>query len=163
MKRTLLLLLLLSNLASAYQITGKVIRIIDGDTVTLLSNNEQYKIRLNGIDAPERKQPFGGKSTQMLAKLIKSKQIKAVCEKKDRYKRHLCTLYLGKLDINAEMVRLGGAWVYRKYYKGSAYYALEKEAKEAKRGLWHTSEYQAIPPWEWRKLKGKSRENVHQL
>ena len=84
--------------------------------------------------------------------MVKGKTIRAVCANADRYGRDVCTLYDGATDVNAEMVRQGGAWVYRKYYgKTGAYYALEDEARKAGRGLWHTSEYQAVEPWEWRK------------
>lgn len=153
MKFTIFAFLFLAATASAYELHGKVVYVTDGDTVTMLVDNEQEKIRLASIDAPERKQPYGSKSKQMLADLVKGKTITADCTKKDRYRRHICTLYLGKLDVNGEMVRLGGAWVYRKYYKAGIYYRFEKEAQQAKRGLWQTSEYQDIPPWEWRKRK----------
>lgn len=154
MKKFCVLIALVCPLSLAYQMQGKVIHVTDGDTVTLLDDsNTQHKIRLYGIDAPERKQPYGRKATDMLVGMVKGKRITADCRERDRYKRHVCTLYLGGQDINAEMVRLGGAWVYRKYYKGTAYYALQEEARAEKRGLWATSEYQAIPPWEWRKRK----------
>lgn len=153
MKSLLLLALALSTHASAYELVGKVIHVTDGDTVTLLDDaKEQRKIRLYGIDAPERKQPYGAKSIDLLASMVKGKNIRAVCANADRYGRNVCTLYDGMTDVNAEMVRQGGAWVYRKYYgKTGAYYALEDEARKAGRGLWHTSEYQAVEPWEWRK------------
>lgn len=159
MKSLLLLALALSAHATAYELVGKVIHVTDGDTVTLLDDaREQYKIRLYGIDAPERKQPYGAKSTDLLAGMVKGKTIRAVCANADRYGRNVCTLYDGMTDVNAEMVRQGGAWVYRKYYgKTGAYYALEDEARKAGRGLWHTSEYQAVEPWEWRKQQRGKR------
>ncbi len=159
MKGVLLLTCLFSTLTFAenYQITGKVIKITDGDTVTVMTtDHSKYKIRLSGIDAPERKQPFGKKSKQMLSRFIGKKMITAKCTGKDRYKRHICTIYLNGNDINAEMVANGGAWVYRKHYKGSYYYTLENQAKVKKLGLWRTSEAQAIPPWQWRHRKVKS-------
>lgn len=130
-----------------------VISIIDGDTVKVLNHqNEQLKIRLASIDAPERKQPYGAKSKQLLASLIGNKRVTLSCPKKDRYKRLICTITLpsGK-DVNREMVINGGAWVYRKYYKGVDYINAEKYARFNKLGLWDTSEYKAIPPWEWRR------------
>ena len=159
MKHLLLLALALSAHVSAYERVGKIIHVTDGDTVTLLDDaKEQRKIRLYGIDAPERKQPYGAKSTDLLASMVKGKNIRAVCASADRYGRDVCTLYIGGIDINAEMVRQGGAWVYRKYYgKTGAYYALEDEARKAGRGLWHTSEYQAVEPWEWRKQQRENR------
>lgn len=136
----------------SYEITGKVIKITDGDTVHILdSSNEKHKIRLADIDAPERKQPFGNKSKQMLSGFIFGKTVTADCTKKDRYRRDICTIYHDERNFNATMVANGGAWVYRKYYKGSEYYELEKTAQKDGLGLWNTSEYQSIPPWEWRR------------
>lgn len=150
--KKLLLFALLPVLTSAYSLTGKVIYVTDGDTITLLdSEKQQYKIRLDGIDAPECGQPYGKKSTEILTQLIKTQYIHADCHGEDRYKRHLCTIYLDDTDVNAYMVRNGAAWVYRKYYKGTAYYTLEKAAQEEGLGLWGLSEYERIAPWEWRK------------
>ena len=85
--------------------------------------------------------------------MIGNKIVSLDCSKKDRYKRQICTITLNGVDINREMVARGGAWVYRKYYKGTEYLELEVNAKSNKLGLWNTSEYQAIAPWEWRKRK----------
>ena len=129
-----------------------IIAITDGDTVRALDDSKtQYKVRLASIDAPEKKQPFGTKSKQMLSSLIGNKRVNLDCPKQDRYRRWICTITDNGMDVNREMVRLGGAWVFRKYYSGSDYYEAENEAKSAHAGLWKTSEYQAIPPWEWRK------------
>lgn len=151
MQRLFILLLFIFP-TFAYEITGKVVKVTDGDTVHILDDkNEKHKIRLADIDSPERKQPFGKQSKQMLSRLIFGKIVVADCTKKDRYKRDICTIIKGNVNINATMVASGGAWVYRKYYKGSEYYDYENQAKSAGRGLWKTSEYQAVPPWEWRK------------
>lgn len=129
-----------------------VVAITDGDTIKVLDHqNKQHKIRLASIDAPERKQPYGLKSKQMLSNLIGKERVTLDCPSSDRYKRLICTVWLDGLDINRQMVALGGSWVYTKYYKGTNYYAAESAAKAAKRGLWSTSEYEAIAPWEWRK------------
>lgn len=145
-------LLIASSPLFAYELQGKVVNISDGDTITILdSDNRQQRIRLYGIDTPEKKQPFGGKASDMLSALIKGKTVTADCTTPDRYQRHVCTVFVDGTDINAEMVKQGGAWVYRQYYTGDAYYKLEDAAKAEKRGLWQTSEYHATPPWEWRK------------
>ncbi len=155
MKKSLIIFLMLSvTPAFSYEMTGKVIKIADGDTVTLMSSDySKYKIRLLGIDAPEKSQPFGRKSKRMLANLIGRKVVTAQCTGKDRYRRHLCTLYYRHIDVNGEMVANGGAWVYRRYYKGRYYYRLENQAKSKGLGLWKTSESKAIPPWDWRHRK----------
>ena len=138
--------------AAALPSRGLVIKITDGDTVKILdARNEQYKVRLAAIDAPERKQPYGRKSTQLLADLIGNKHVDLDCPTVDRYKRLICTITYKGIDINREMVAQGAAWVYRRYYNGTEYYNAENEAKEKAKGLWNTSEYQAIEPWRWRK------------
>jgi micrococcal nuclease len=136
-----------------------VIAVTDGDTIRVLDHNkQQIKVRLASIDAPERKQPFGTKSKQMLANLIGNKRVNLDCPKKDIFqKRQVCSIKLNGVDINREMVARGGAWVYRAYYKGSDYLDIESIAKSNNLGLWNTSEYQSIPPWEWRKNKRKSK------
>lgn len=129
-----------------------VVSIIDGDTVKVLDHNqEQLKVRLASIDAPERKQPFGRKSSKMLADMIGNEKVELNCPNKDRYNRWICTIYYNGADINKKMVEMGGAWVYRQYYSGTEYIAAENQAKALKRGVWALSEYENIAPWEWRK------------
>ena len=151
--RLLLPLLLLFTLsAQAETLEGKVIKIADGDTLTLLTSaNKQIKIRLAGIDTPEKKQPFGKRAKQALANLAFQKQALVEVETKDRYGRTVGTVFVGSQNLNAELVRQGMAWVYRKYTDDERLYALESEAKQAKRGLW--LDENPIPPWEWRKGK----------
>lgn len=130
-----------------------VVAITDGDTIKVLDHqNEQHKIRLASIDAPERKQPYGLKSKQILSDLVGKQKVTLDCPTKDRYQRLICTVWLDGIDINRLMVSHGAAWVYRKYYKGTDYYQAETEAKDSNKGLWNTSEYRAIPPWDWRKI-----------
>jgi|TARA_R110001606_G_scaffold366348_1_gene521445 micrococcal nuclease len=130
-----------------------VIAITDGDTIKVLSNdNEHLKIRLAGIDAPERKQPFGTKSKIMLADLIGNERVNLDCPDKDRYGRLICDISLTDgTDINLSMVANGGAWVYSAYNNDIDYIHTEEEAKANKLGLWGASEYQIIEPWLWRK------------
>ncbi|SFG24223.1 thermonuclease family protein [Neptunomonas qingdaonensis] len=131
-----------------------VIAITDGDTIKVLdASNVQHKVRLASIDAPERKQPYGTKSKQELASLVGKRRVTLDCPSVDRYKRLICTVWSGGEDVNRLMVDRGAAWVYRQYYKGTDYYEAEKAAQSQQRGLWKTSEYQAMPPWEWRKAK----------
>ena len=129
-----------------------VISILDGDTIKVLDhNNEQLKVRLASIDAPERKQPFGRKSSMMLADMIGNEKVALDCPNKDRYNRWICTITFEGVDINKRMVEFGGAWVCRRYYSGTEYIAAEEQAKALNRGLWGLSEYERIPPWEWRR------------
>ena len=144
------LFFLLSLAVQADTLEGNVVKIADGDTLTLLtSTNEQVKIRLAGIDTPEKKQPFGNKAKQALAKLAFQKQVLVEVEAKDRYGRTIGVVFVDGLNVNAELVKQGMAWVYRKYTDDKRLYTLESEAKQAKRGLW--LDENPIPPWEWRR------------
>lgn len=130
-----------------FALSGKVISTHDGDTITVLSGKEQTKVRLYGIDAPEKKQDYGQKSKQFLASLIAGQVVEVEPKGKDRYKRTLGIIHHKGQDINAQMVLNGYAWAYVKYSR--IYVDQEKTARENKRGLWQSSN--PTPPWEWRK------------
>ncbi|MFT3994838.1 MAG: thermonuclease family protein [Dysgonomonas sp.] len=151
--KTFLFLIILSMLLSSFTLTGKIVKVQDGDTVTLLDNNNtQHKIRLHGIDAPETGQPYGNKSKEHLSGLIADKNVTVDVKGKDQYKRILGVIYLGDTNINAEMIRSGYAWSY-KYSKDKYYIKLQEKAKEQKKGLW--KDKNAVDPWQWRKNKKK--------
>jgi len=129
-----------------------VIAISDGDTLTVLHDQQQVKIRLAEIDAPEKKQPFGTRSRQALAELCFKEQATIRPTARDRYGRTVAKVECKGQDANAEQVRAGMAWVYRQYTpKGSPLYAIEAEAQGARRGLW--ADPAPVPPWEWRRAK----------
>ncbi len=121
---------------------------------------KQHKIRLAGIDAPEKKQPFWQASKVHLSDLVFGKIVVLDCDKTDRYKREICVVVANGQDANLAQVRAGMAWWYRKYQKDQtaqqrgAYEAAEATAAEGRVGLWR--EVGPMPPWEWRK---KKREN----
>ena len=145
MKTILLFFLVLGSLPG---FEGKVIRVSDGDTIVVLTQDkEQIKVRLNGIDAPEKKQPFGKQSTKFLANLVAGKTVEIKKEGNDRYGRTIGTVLLDGLDVNKEMVANGYAWAFRKYSK--KYAPDESNAKHEKLGLW--AEEDPTPPWEYRK------------
>ena len=132
-------------------LSGKIVGITGGDTVTLLTvDNWQVKIRLAEIDTPERKQPCGSRSKQALSDLVFGKQVTAKVVTVDRYGRNVARLYVDGLDVNREMIRLGAAWVYREYNTDKSLLDIEAEARAAKRGLWSLPEADQVPPWEWR-------------
>jgi endonuclease YncB( thermonuclease family) len=139
------------SLSAWADFTGKVVGVADGDSITVLRDREQVKVRLVDIDAPEKAQPFGNRSKQALEVLVKGQEVLAVERGTDRYHRTLGRIYRGDLDVNAEQVRQGMAWVYRQYAKDATLYPIEAEAKEQKRGLWRDPE--PVPPWEWRKTQ----------
>jgi len=139
-------------------IYGRVISISDGDTISILDNqNKQFKIRLTGIDAPEKKQPFGQKSKASLSQLIFNKYVVAECNKQDRFKRYLCKIKFDNVDINLELIKLGMAWHYKQYDKDLSeldrqlYKTAEDFARLKNVGLWVDSN--PTPPWEWRRLQ----------
>jgi endonuclease YncB( thermonuclease family) len=161
MRITLLVALLITHcVVQADTLTGRVVRVTDGDTIVILdSANAQHKIRLQGIDAPERKQAFGTKSKDHLSDSVAGKFVVVEYEKRDYYKRILGKVLLSHQDMNLEQIKAGLAWHYKKYQKEQTpsdralYSEAEIKAKEAKRGLWHDPE--PVPPWEYRKSKRK--------
>ena len=141
-------LLALIYLNAADTLTGKVVRIADGDTVTVLIGGNQVRIRLFGIDAPERGQDYSRKSKEALADLVFEKEVRIVVHDKDRYGRTVGDIYIGETLVNEKMIKDGWAWNYARYSKSKHYAELEREAREAKRGLWAGKA--PIPPWDYR-------------
>jgi len=120
-------------------IVGKVVRVADGDTITVLENRTQHRIRLYGIDAPERRQDFSNKAKQFVSELVFGKQVRVVKKDIDRYDRIVGIVYVGDVCVNEEIVRNGLAWVYRYYCKipiCAAWLDLEAQARDSKMGLW---------------------------
>jgi endonuclease YncB( thermonuclease family) len=106
--------LLLSASAQPQTITGKVVGVSDGDTITVLdASNKQHKVRLLGIDAPESNQDFGSRAKQSLSDLVFGKTVTVTSEAKDMYGRVLGDVTLDGMNINLEQVRRGFAWFYR--------------------------------------------------
>jgi endonuclease YncB( thermonuclease family) len=136
--------------AAEGELVGKVVSVHDGDTLTVLVSREQIKVRLLDIDAPERRQPFGTRSRQSLADLCAGRDARIAEQGKDRYGRTLGRVNCAGLDANGEQVRRGMAWVFERYApKHSPLYAVQAEARAAKRGLWQDAK--PVPPWEWRR------------
>lgn len=128
-----------------------VIGIADGDTLTVLENNQQVKIRLANIDAPEKKQAFGERSKQSLAQICFQKDATYQAQDIDRYGRVVAVVTCDGIEANQAQVKSGMAWVYPKYNKDAALPSLQEAAKVGQRGLWADSE--PMPPWEWRKAR----------
>ncbi len=122
-----------------------MVGISDGDTLTLLTpEKQQVKVRLGEIDTPESRQPYGTRAKQALSDLAYGKEAHVVVQDTDKYGRTVGRVYVGDMDVNAELVRQGAAWVYRQYVKDASLYRLENEAKAAKRGLWSLPEAERI-------------------
>jgi len=153
---TLILALSLGQAAQAADdpvLPGTVVGVVDGDTADIRLQSGMIRVRLHAIDAPERDQPHGAASKQALSKLVYGKHVNVEPIEQDRYDRLVARLWLDGLDVNAEMVKQGAAWVYRRYADDPAYCAYEKAARDLKRGLWALSRDQRAAPWEWRKRK----------
>lgn len=139
--------------AGASTITGKVVGISDGDTIKILNDKSLIKIRLYGIDTPEKKQSFGQSAKREIKNLLSST---VTVEEKDvdRWGRTVGIVYSAAgTNINREMVKAGYAWVYRKYCRETFchdWLNLEETARKKKLGLWSQK---AVPPWEYRKKK----------
>ena len=147
-----LLCFLFLPLLSFSQIKGKVIKITDGDTFVLLTDSkEQIKIRLHGIDAPEKKQDYGTVSKNYLSNLVFKKDITIEFKNRDRYGRSIGIAFVEGVNVNEKMLAEGMAWHFKKYDTNSQWSALEIKAKKEKKGLW--SQSNPVAPWEWRVRK----------
>lgn len=129
---------------------ARVVKIIDGDTIKILtSERQQIKVRLYGIDAPEKKQPYGADAKRFLSDLVAGKNVRIEERGKDRYKRTLGIVYLKDNDINEILVLNGYAWAFTKYSKN--YESQERQARNKGLGLWRDKN--PIKPEIWRKIK----------
>lgn len=155
--------------ASAATLTGKVVGVSDGDTITVLDahHHQQFKIRLSGIDAPEKKQPFGQRSKQHLSALVFGREVDVIWHKHDRYGRTIGKVMVDApsctatrcpktVDAGLQQIEAGMAWWYRKYAReqgpGEAadYDRAEARARASRIGLW--VEANPVPPWDWRRM-----------
>jgi micrococcal nuclease len=154
----LLLLIACNNQQQEPELTlsGKVVGVADGDTFTLLlPNNTTKKIRLHGVDAPERGQAFGTVSRQRLSELVFQKGVSVVQTDTDQYGRVVGIARVEGLVVNEEMLRSGLVWHYTEYDDNPRWAELEREARRKRVGLW--SERAPVAPWEWRRAQREAR------
>lgn len=130
---------------------GKAVHVLDGDTIEVLHNGQAERIRLNGIDCPEKGQAYGQKAKHAASDLVFGKEVTLHTFGKDKYGRTIAEVILPDgTNVNHELVREGWCWWYRKYAPGDMVLErLENETREARKGLW--ADPQPMPPWEWRK------------
>ena len=155
-------ILLVATFSASADISGRIVRVLDGDTVEVLeTGNRLTRIRLAGIDAPEKNQPFGQRSRKELTSMVAQRPVTITESETDRYGRLLGTVWLGMTDVNAEQIRKGLAWAYRYHGKPIRpdYAVLEAEARRQSTGLW--SAPGQTEPWCWRSLHqvGKNTNN----
>ena len=144
-------------------LAGRVVRIADGDTVTVLdATNTQHRIRLQGIDAPESHQAFGTQSKKSLSDMIFAKDVTVIYDKTDQYGRLVGKILLNGKDVNLEQVKAGMAWHYKEYEREQSpedrdlYARAEDEARSARRGLWVDAN--PTEPGEFRRDEKRERE-----
>ncbi len=141
-----------SSFASSESFTGQTIDVADGDTITVLNqNNESVKIRLAGVDCPEGSQVHGKMATQFTVSKVSGKRVRIFPETTDRYGRTVALVNINGENLNEQIVANGQGWVYKKYCTAdycNDWLKLEETARDAHIGLWEDKNPQA--PWEWR-------------
>ncbi|MFL9609203.1 thermonuclease family protein [Methylobacillus sp. Pita2] len=151
--KLLITALLFCAVAQAATLTGKVVSVADGDTLTILEGKTQHKIRLNAIDAPESRQDFGNASKKSLSEICFDRPAEVVVQGTDDYGRSIgevsCQAADGRwVSANTYQVSTGMAWVYRQYSNDPELLRLEEQARSQSLGLW--SQPSPIPPWDFR-------------
>ena len=150
MRAFLFVALLLAPCTALADFVGRVVNVSDGDTLTVLVEQTPVKVRLDAIDAPELRQPFGRRAQQSLAELCAAKRAYVIEKGADRYGRTVARIVCDGVDANSEQVRRGMAWVFERYApRNSAPYGLQGQARATRRGLW--SDPEPVAPWEWRR------------
>lgn len=138
--------------AAPVRFSARVVGITDGDSLMVLDEqNQQHRIRLAEVDAPERGQPWGDRSRQALSALVFGKTISVQQTDTDRYGRVVARVFANGHDVNRTMVEQGAAWAYREYLTDETLIATEARARQSRVGLWSMSDQETVAPWEWRR------------
>ena len=144
-----------------WTIEGYVVHVGDGETVMILDKHRlEHRVRIDGIDAPEKEQPFGAAARRHLYDLTYGLDVVARCHKIDQSKYDICQLWVGKLDVGLAMLRAGLAWYDVRHAdelsaeRQASYGDAHQRAKLARAGLW-SAELTPVPPWEWRGVGGR--------
>lgn len=145
------LFMFFASVVSAEVTEGVVTKVLDGDTVIMQIEGRSERIRLSGIDAPEKDQVWGAESTRALAARVENKPVSLVWEQRDKYNRIIGTLYRGKVNINALQVAGGHAWHYKQYSNSKVLAGLELMARKRGYGLW-SADGTPVPPWAFRRM-----------
>ena len=128
-------------------LSGRVVRVFDGDTIVVLVDNEERRVRLEGIGTPEMNQPFGKKAKAFTSEKCFGKTVTLIVSGEDGYGRLLGDVLVDGSSVNRDLLAAGLAWHYKQYNQDEELAALEDEARAAGRGLWGDKD--AVPPWEW--------------
>ena len=146
--------LVLARAAAGEEIRGTVVKVFDGDSfIVALAQGERVEVRLAGIDAPEKNQPYADSARAALRGMVLDQKLRLEVLDIDRYGRKVVRAFRvsDRMDVNAELVRRGHAWVYRRHAYDESLYDLERDARERKVGLWALPEAEREPPWRWRR------------
>lgn len=132
-------------------LAGRVTKVVDGDTIDVALQSGPIRIRFHGVDAPEKAQAHGKEASAALASLIMGREVQIEPFEQDRYERLIGIVYLGELNVNADLIRNGHAWAFRRYMRkaDASLCSLEAEARLEHRGLWASPD--AIAPWAYRR------------
>ncbi|MGB5104618.1 MAG: thermonuclease family protein [Steroidobacteraceae bacterium] len=149
-----LLLASLGACAAPQSITGTVKRVLDGDSVIVRASGRDIEVRLGEIDTPEKGQPYADISRKALQGMLIDERVRLQVLDRDQYGRTVARVYRlpEELWINAEMVRRGHAWVYRRHVRDKGLYEIERDAQARRAGLWALPEAERAPPWQWRRI-----------
>jgi endonuclease YncB( thermonuclease family) len=142
----------LAGAAESPVLTGHVTKVTDGDTITVRLDSGPIKVRLDSIDAPERRQPYGRDSMAALYKLVGGKTVELEVVEQDRYSRQVAVVFVDGDNVNARMVQEGHAWAYREYVRDMDYCRWEGAARASNLGIWGLEAKEQVAPWEWRDL-----------
>ena len=142
-------LLLISSIVFGW--SGKVVGVSDGDTISVMHEGKPERIRLYGIDCPERGQPFGTKARKLTSRMVFGKIVEIKPVDKDRYGRTVAWVFVQGKILNVELVKAGLAWHYKQYSRDKDLALFEEEARGKRIGLW--SDPNRIPPWKWRRMR----------
>ena len=156
----LIFLLIFPSILYAGSWEGKVVGVLDGDTIKVLKEDKQVKIRLASIACPERGQPFGRAAQKFTADLIDRKIVKIMPTDTDRYGRTIAFVFVGGIGLNKELLKAGLAWHYKQYSRDPELAKLEFQARSQKKGLW--AQPNPVPPWEYRH-NSRSRRNANRF
>ena len=150
---SLLFVSLVTSQVIAADHNGRVVGIIDGDTIEVLQKQHPERVRLNGIDCPEKRQAYGNKAKQAVSELVYGKEVTLQPHGFDKYGRTIADVFLPDgTNVNQTLVKDGWCWWYRKYApRDTVLEGLERDAREAKKGLW--ADPQPVLPWGWRKRR----------
>jgi len=148
-KKTIIFLILIFLPATVFAWSGQCVGVADGDTIKVIHYGKPEKIRLYGIDCPEKKQAYGKKAKQFTAKLVFKQIVNVKPVTTDRYGRTIAWLYVGDKSLNKELLKAGLAWHYKRYSQDEDLAVLEAEARKNKIGLWNDKH--PMPPWDFRR------------